>query len=88
MKCFILLSILLPTLSFKVMIPKFCVNCKYIKEDNKCGLYPKKVKNINRLVDGIYDIYDVEYYYCSVIREMECMCGPEGKMYVKRDEKV
>jgi hypothetical protein len=46
------------------------------------------VKNINRLVDGIYDIYDVEYYYCSVIREMECMCGPEGKMYVKRDEKV
>jgi len=69
------------------MVPKFCVNCKYITEGDKCSLIPKKIKDVNRLVSGIYDVRDIEYYYCSTARDNKYMCGPEGKMYVKKDEK-
>ena len=63
--------------------PKFCLNCKYITHDNKCSLFPKKHKDIKRLVNGVYDMNDY-YYHCSAVRDDTSMCGPEGKMYVKK----
>jgi len=88
---FTILSIFfLPILSFKEIKPKICVNCKYFITDNstgkygKCSLFPKKENDIYKLVNGINSIIDIEYHYCSVVRDTEHMCGPEGKMYKKK----
>ena len=87
---FTILSILFsPILSFKEMKPKLCVNCKYFITDNntgkfgKCLLFPRKENDIYRLVNGIHEDNN-EYHYCSVSRELEHICGPEGKMYKKK----
>jgi hypothetical protein len=86
---FTILSILfLPILSFKVIKPKLCVNCRYFITDNdtgkfgKCSLFPKKENDIYTLVNGIHEDKNIEYHYCSVSREH--MCGLEGKMYKKK----
>lgn len=86
---FTILSILfLPILSFKVMKPKFCVNCKYFITDDAsgkygtCSLFPKRENETNYLVNGIYEYID--QHYCSMARASENMCGPEGKMYKKK----
>jgi hypothetical protein len=92
MKCiFTILTILfLPILSFKELKPKFCVNCKYFITDNrngkfgKCSLFQKKENDIFTLVNGIHEDNNIEYHYCSVSREIEHMCGKEGKMYKKK----
>jgi len=91
---FTILSILfLPILSFKEMIPKLCINCKYFITDNvnskfgKCSLFPKNEKketDTYRLVNGIHEDEVIIYQFCSVSREMEDMCGKEGKMYKKK----
>jgi hypothetical protein len=77
-----------PILSLK---PKFCINCKYFITDNitnkfgRCSLFPKKENNdIYTLVNGIHGETNIEYNYCSVSRELEHMCGKEGKMYKKK----
>ena len=87
---FTLLNILfLPILSFKEMKPKLCINCKYFITDNntgkfgKCSLFTKKENEIFNLVNGIHKD-NIEYYYCSLSRETEDMCGKEGKMYKKK----
>ena len=78
-------SIILPTIvSYK---PKLCINCKYFISDKqtdefgKCSLFPKKEANIYYLVNGIEK---KEYYYCSVVRSMDDMCGYKGKNYKKK----
>ena len=82
-------SIILPLISLKETKPKFCLNCKYFITDNntgkfsKCSLFPKEEKNIYILVNGISEDKNIEYHYCSVSREIEHMCGIEGKMYKK-----
>ena len=88
---FTILNILfLPILSFKEIKPKLCVNCKYFITDNgtgkfgKCSLFPIKENNIYRLVNGIHEDKNNEYYYCSALREIEYRCGKEGKMYKKK----
>jgi hypothetical protein len=87
---FTILSILfLPILSFKEMKPKLCINCKYFITDNKtgkfgkCSLFPKKENDIFNLVNGIHKD-NIEYDYCGVSRDIESMCGREGKMYKKK----
>jgi hypothetical protein len=82
---FTILSILfLPILSLK---PKLCINCKYFLTDNdtgkfgKCSLFPRKEDDIYNLVNGIQIKNINEYYYCSASRELEHLCGLEGKMY-------
>jgi hypothetical protein len=82
---FTILSILfLPILSFKEMKPKLCINCKYFITDNdtgkfgKCSLFPKKENDIFNLVNGIHK-NNIDYHYCAVSRDIEDMCGPEGK---------
>jgi len=88
---FTLLSILfLPILSFKEMKNKLCINCKYFITDNntgkfgKCSLFPRNEKDFYRLVNGIHEDKNNEYYHCSLVRGWEDMCGPEGKMYKKK----
>jgi len=90
---FTILSLLiLPILSFKEIKPKLCINCKYFLTDKdsgkfgKCLLFPRKENDIYNLVNGIH-IDNIEYNYCSVARELEHMCGKEGKMYKRKYNK-
>ena len=85
---FTILNILfLPILSFKEIIPKLCINCKYFITDNrndlygKCSLFTKKEGRIDFLVNGIYND---QFHYCSIAREHNDMCGEEGKLYIKK----
>ena len=89
---FTLLSLLfLQILSFKEIKPKFCINCKYFITDNntdkfgRCSLFPKEKNNdIYTLVNGVYEDKIIEYSFCSKSREIDSMCGKEGKMYEKK----
>ena len=89
---FTILTILfLPILSFKEIKPKLCIKCKYFITENdnkfgKCSLFPKEENDIYKLVNGI-NIDNIDYYYCTTSREMEHMCGPEGKMYKRKYNK-
>jgi len=80
----IFLSLLLLVQSLK---PKFCVKCKYFIPDNdsnefaKCALFPKTEGKIDYLVSGIHTD---KYYYCSTTRELNNMCGEEGKYYKRK----
>lgn len=85
---FFLCSIILPIFSLKEMKPKICINCKYFITDNdsgiygKCSLFPKKEDTNKYLVNGIN--HEIQYYYCSLARQFNHMCGEEGKMYKKK----
>jgi hypothetical protein len=82
---------ILPIISLNNSKPKFCINCKHFIPDNnngiygKCSLFQKENKNtINYLVNGINDISQKEFFYCSTSRESNNMCGKEGKYYKKK----
>ena len=83
-------SIILPIISLKQNKPNLCINCKYFINDNgngkfgKCSLFPKQNVNNNYLVNGINDINENEYFYCSTSRDTNSMCGEEGKYYKKK----
>jgi len=93
---FTLLSLLvLQVVSFNVINPKLCLNCKHFITDNdngkfgKCSLFTKKESfDSYMLVNGISENTNIEYYYCATARSTEDMCGKEGKMhkrkYIKR----
>jgi hypothetical protein len=88
---FTLLSLLfLQILSFKEIKPKLCLNCKYFITDNntgqygRCLLFPKGEDNRYRLVNGNIIENKNEYNYCVTAREVENMCGLEGKKYKKK----
>jgi len=88
---FTLLSLLfLQNLSFNVIKPKLCLNCKYFITDNntgkygKCLLFPNEVENNYRLVNGNSLENKNEYHFCVVARKTENMCGIEGKRYKKK----
>ena len=83
---FTLLSLLFfQVLSLNVIKPKLCVNCKHFITDNdsdkfaKCSLFTQKEKNdVYMLVNGIHEGKNIDYHYCSVLRELEHRCGKEG----------
>lgn len=83
----ILCSILLPILSLRQKPPKLCINCKHFIPDNsnskygRCSYFPKRENKINFLVNGIHSD---EYYYCSVSRDANEMCGEQAKYYKKK----
>jgi len=83
----IICSIILPIISLKQTKPKLCINCKHFIPDNlnskfsKCSFFPKRENKINFLVNGINE---EEYYYCSISRDANDMCGEEGKYYKKK----
>jgi len=67
---------------------KFCKNCKFFKKNfftetkyGHCSLFPNQPIDNNYLVDGYKDESPISYYYCSVARSTDRMCGPEGKYY-------
>ena len=84
-------SIMLSTVSFTGVKPKLCINCKYFISDDdtdkfgKCSLYPRiEENNLYFLVNGVEDIKNLEYYYCSSLRGDNRKCGSEGKMYKRK----
>jgi len=90
-----ILSIILPfSSSVKVTRPtqsKLCINCKHFIPDHdtgrygRCLLFSTEEHAVNFLVNGVID--KDEYYFCSTSRKSSDMCGVEGKMYEKKEEK-
>lgn len=84
----IICSVVLPIISLKQIKPNLCINCKYfIPDDNsskfsKCFLCPTDQGKLNFLVNGIINMED--YYYCSIARNGNAMCGENGKHYKKK----
>lgn len=74
--------------------PKFCINCKYLIPDNvlgsqslysRCLKFPKKSQNnVDYLVSGERKKDFTIYYYCTIARDQEDMCGKEGKGYRRK----
>jgi hypothetical protein len=69
--------------------PKLCIDCKHFKKDffissefGKCSLFQHDNDNDKFLVNGDNN-HKIDYYYCSVSRKYDSMCGKEGKFYVK-----
>jgi hypothetical protein len=70
--------------------PTLCLNCKFYKKDflsdkrfGKCLLFPQEKSNNYIFVDGTKD-NKIEYYYCATARNLDHMCGEEGKFYNKK----
>lgn len=69
-----------------------CVTCKFYKGDyftlkyGKCKLFPTEDARFYSLVTGKKSAED--YYYCRTARQMESMCGQEGKKYEKNKKGV
>jgi hypothetical protein len=85
----ILSSIIFSTFSLKNIKPKLCINCKhfisnfYDDKYGKCALFPKIETDISYLVNGINEIKNDEFYYCTTVRSSENKCGKEGKLFKK-----
>jgi hypothetical protein len=86
----ILCSYLLPILSLDIVTPKFCVHCKFFRNnfmgDNKfgkCSLFPVKEGSIHYFVTGIEK--DADFNFCSTARKYDDMCGKDGKKYTPKD---
>jgi hypothetical protein len=67
-----------------------CLSCKFYKKDflsdkqfGKCLLFPQEKSNNYIFVDGTKD-NKIEYYYCATARNLDHMCGEEGKFYNKK----
>ena len=77
-------SILLSLLqSVSALEPKLCKNCNYFiphprdLKFSKCSLFPK-LQEDNIVLDIL-----VDYYYCSITRNYNHMCGKKGNKYEK-----
>ena len=68
-----------------------CINCNFYKKDRltknkfgKCLLFPEEKTNDYFFVDGINDKKKIEYHYCSTARNLDHMCGEEGRFFIKK----
>jgi hypothetical protein len=85
----IILTLIIPIISLKHIKPKLCINCKYFIPNNdigtsefaKCSFFKTKKGKLNYLINGINK---EDYYYCSIARDTNDMCGEEGKYYKKK----
>jgi hypothetical protein len=83
-----ILKIMSPVFTNQIK-PKLCIDCKYYTKDNfftfsefgKCLLFPDDEYNTNFLVNG----KNKQYYYCSILRSHDHMCGKEGKYHEIKD---
>jgi hypothetical protein len=87
---FIIYSIILSPLLAIQLKPKFCIDCKFYKNNiftdskfGKCSLFPKDEDNIDFLVNGNKN-NNIEYHYCSTSRLSNGMCGKEAEFYDKK----
>jgi hypothetical protein len=85
----IICCIILPVFSFNEITPKFCINCKFFKNSifrnnvyGKCSLFPKTERHIDYFVTGIDK--NIDFYYCSVARNYDHMCGKEGTKFIDK----
>ena len=76
-----------PLLAVQNHDEKFCKDCKFFKKDfftetkyGHCSRFPIQSTDYY-LVDGYKDESPTGYYYCSVARSSDRMCGLEGKYY-------
>uniref|UniRef100_A0A6C0BA33 Uncharacterized protein n=1 Tax=viral metagenome TaxID=1070528 RepID=A0A6C0BA33_9ZZZZ len=83
----ILLSIML---SVSALEPKLCKNCKHFIPNprdikfSKCSLFPNIQEEKYTLIDNIVFDIPVEYFYCSITRNYNDMCGKKGKKYEEK----
>ena len=69
-----------------------CVDCKYFKKDfirmnkfGKCLMFPKKEDpDTYYCVTGIKEKSKIDHHYCVVAREIDSMCGMQGKNFEPR----
>lgn len=72
--------------------PKLCIRCKYFIADranglefSKCSALPKRTYiDTNYLVTG-KTTYKEDYWYCSTARNIEHLCGIDGKLFEELD---
>ena len=83
------LTMILTSIALKNNNPKFCLNCKYFILDidndkfSKCTLFPI-IKNDNYyLVNGINMDNKNDHNFCITVRNIENMCGKDGKKFEK-----
>jgi hypothetical protein len=83
-----LLIFILSILSLSAIKPKFCVTCKFFKQDlilgpnyGVCSKFPKYKSLDYSVINGKNKTTDVSYDYCVIARKYEDMCGKEGKLY-------
>jgi hypothetical protein len=50
----------------------------------KCLMFPKKEELDTYWVTGIKEKPKVDYSYCAVARDIESMCGMQGKKFEPR----
>ena len=96
MKLILLFIIFTEIFSSTPIKPKLCCDCKFFKPNylignkyGKCSLFPKDQEDDNRyyLIDGIKRNINNDYFYCSTVRSDKNTCGPEGTLYVKKNNK-
>lgn len=89
----IICSIILPVFSLNEIRPKLCINCKFFKNSfminnryGKCSLFPNTdtERDIDYFVTGIDIKKNNNFYYCSIARKYDNMCGKEGKKYINK----
>jgi hypothetical protein len=88
MKCLFIFNLFI--IFVNAIQPKLCIKCAFYKKDRftdnkfgKCLLFPEEVSNSYIFVDGTID-KKIEYNYCATARNMNHMCGQEGKYYKKK----
>lgn len=85
---------ILSTISANQVKPKFCIDCKFFKnnfftgsEFGKCSAFPEidiEKDNANFLVNGYKKESKKEFNYCSTARKYDHLCGKEGKFYERK----
>ena len=70
--------------------PNLCINCKHFKKDfftknkfGKCSYFVKENEIDDYFVTGIKH-NNTDYYYCSVARKYDHLCGEEGKFFMPK----
>jgi len=69
---------------------KFCVNCKHFIPSQtgiqygKCALFEREDANPFLVTGGGENKKNSHKLYCQTARDVEKMCGKEGKMYTRK----
>lgn len=89
---FLIIPSLLSSASTNPIRPNLCVNCRYFTKEifmpskfGKCLVFPREDNTSDYfLVNGRKQNTKTDFSYCSTARNLEHMCGKEGKLYEKK----
>ena len=90
MRNLILFLTILSSYSYLIK-PKYCINCKHFIENkkynqfSKCSKFKKFDNENDYLIAGINPVISEKYYYCTTARNLQDMCGKQGKKYEEKD---